>query len=365
MKKLFQTLGRLLPLVLVAGVTAWLFFFPHGGTEPPAKAKDKGPTSVTTVTVARGDLTETYQTVGAAAGASEVKITAHFEGVLQEVSARAGAMVKKGETLAVLDERLLDAERAQAEAALQRSNEELDRARQLATTGLADRKRVEMAIAQQRTDQAATQRVQAQMAASRFPSPLDGLVTADFVEPGDAVRSGLHLFTVTDVARLIVAVKVPEEIAARLQPGAAARLQVVARGGEELPARVAQIFPGSDPVSHQTTVELDAGEAFPRLQPGYMVKIQLTLATREKVLTLDRRVFPELPADGKAKAFVVKGADRVELRKVQLGLAVEDKVEVLQGLEEGERVVLRGGEKLKDGAAVQIADPPPSSLATP
>lgn len=345
---------QLLPFLIVAGIAAVLFLLPRFG--PPrksAKPKDRGPTAVTTVRVARGDLRETYQTVGTVAGQTEIKITSQVEGVLQEVAARIGERVKKGQTLARLDDRLLRPELTQAEAALKRSSEELKRVQQLANKGIAEAKRLEAAAVQQQMDQAAVEKFQTQLSLSRFSSPFDGIVTAQFAYLGDTIRSGSPVFALADVARLRVFAKVPDTIATRLKQGAAALLRSDAGNNAEFPAIVAEIYPAADPVSHQTTIELDAGDVFPRLQPGFLVKIQLELAEHKNALTLDRRVAPDAAAHSTIQLAVVHDG-QAELRKVQLGVVLENQVEIVSGLNDSDAVVLRGGEKLKNGDAVRV-----------
>jgi len=364
LKRLIRILARSIPFLIVGGITLALFLFPDlfGHADASSKPKEKGPTPVRTVPAIRGNLIETYQTVGTAAGRSEVKVTSQVEGVLQTVTAEVGASVKTGQTLAELDDRLSRAGMAQAQASLKLSGEELKRATQLSEKGIADQKRLQAAVAQEQIDQANLDKLRVQLSLSQFPSPLDGIVTARLVDPGDTVRNGAHLFTVVDVGRMFVRVTVPEGEAARLKSGAAAVLTVDALGGRELPATVHHVYPSADPVSHQTTVELDAGEAFPELKPGYLVKVRLTLAERAQALTLDRGAVAEIRPDGTARLFVVGGeqADKAEARTVRFGLILEDRVEVLSGLEEGDQVVWRGN-SLKDGAAVRVSNKTPTT----
>src|SRR5207249_8375081 len=119
---------------------------------------------------------------------------------------------KKGQTLARLDQRLLLAELAQAEAALTRSVKELKNAQDLSGRGILAAIRVETGLAQQLIDQAAVEKLHTQLSLSRFPSLIDGVVTAQFAYPGDTVRSGSALFAMAEIAQLRVLAKVPETV---------------------------------------------------------------------------------------------------------------------------------------------------------
>lgn len=355
MKAWLQRHPGLLPLLLVGAVTTALFLYPHLVPKTaPAAQKQKGPAPVTSVKVAKGDLVEIYQLVGTASGWSEVKIISQVEGVLTSADVAAGALVRKGQQLATLDARLLQASLEQVEAALRRSTEERARVEQLADKQLASQARLQSAVAQHQADKAAAERLRTQISFSQFPSPFNGVVTAQHLYPGDTVRPGSVLYSMADVSRIRVVVKVPENIAAHLKVGDIAIVTAEAAGGKERQATVYRLYPASDPLSHQITLELDAGAAFPELKPGYLVVVKFATALRRGALTLAREAVREDPTKGDLKLRVVREG-RVELRPVKLGLILEDKVEILNGLEEGEAVIVRGGDKLKEGAEVTLA----------
>lgn len=153
----------------------------------------------------------------------------------------------------------------------------------------------------------------------------------------------------------LVVVKVPEDVAARLKPGASATVRVDAVGDKVLRATIAHIVPFAEPVSHQVIVELDIETAVPGLKPGLMARVAFVTASRGQTLTLDRAAIADDPDSGKVKLLVVRD-NRVETRQVRLGLVGEARAEILDGLVEGDAVVARGGANLKDGAEVKIAN---------
>lgn len=364
MKKVLRSAAHLVPFLIAGGITLALLLLPRfrRHADVPSKPSERGPTIVQTVAVVRQDLAERYQNVGTATARVEARVTSQVEGMVRSVAAEIGASVKKGQTLADLDDRLLLARIAQAEASLELSRGELKRATELSEKGIADRKRLQAAVAQEQIDRAALEMMKVQLSMSRFASPLDGVVTEQLVYPGETVRNGTHLLTVADLGRMLVRATVPERVAARLAEGAAAILTIDASGGQELSAKVHRVHPTADPISHQTTVELDAGEAFPALKPGYLVRVRLTLSERPRALVLDRRAVPEIGADGTAQLFVVRGdeSERAEARNVRFGLVLDDWAEILSGLEEGDQVVWRGG-SLQDGAPVRVSGMSPAS----
>lgn len=354
-----------LPLVIVGAVTVALFVWPYLPREEPASGETPSPAieeavPVTTVVVRRTDLEQTYRAAGVVAAAFEAKVAAQIDGVVREVPVSVGDRVAQNQALAALDDRVLRAELEQAEAALARSSDERARVALLAERRLTDARREQAAIAQHRIDQAAVGKLQTLLSLTGFPSPVAGVVTSRQVQPGDHIQAGAHLFTIADVSRLRVFAKVPEQVALGIDRGEMARVEVEGIAGTSRRARVERVYPSSDPVSHQTIVELDLGAAYPSLRPGLQTTVVLPIERRLGALVVDRTAIPDIPADRAVDVFVVEGG-RARARRLRLGLVLEQQVEITSGLMEGEAVVVRRGGRLQDGTAVRDAGgaPPP------
>jgi membrane fusion protein (multidrug efflux system) len=334
-------------------ITATLFVWPSGRTTADAPSRrDDTATPVTTVTVTRQPLQQTYEATGVAAGVVDVKVAAQTRGLLRDVRVQVGSSVRAGEVIATQHDELLRADLEQAEAALARSSDERRRVELLAEKQLADRNRLQTVIAQHRVDTAAVDKARTLLDLSRHRSPIDGVVTEQLRYSGDAVEEGSPIVTITDVSRIRILAKVPETHALRIRPGDSAELE--AEGlVQSRPARVSRIYPSADPVSHQVTVELDAGRLYAQLKPGYLVTVRFTTASIADAHTVDRRVVPSMLSPGPAHVFVVKDS-RAESRAIEIGLVLEDRVQVLRGLAEGEHVVATGQAGVREGAAVRI-----------
>jgi membrane fusion protein (multidrug efflux system) len=345
------------PYVVALGVTAALFLWPSNRTtaDAPSNGRDESVTPVTTVTVRREPLRQTYAATGTAAGVVDVKIAAQTRGLLEEVRVRVGSTVRAGDVIATQHDDLLRADLEQAEAALARSTDERRRVEQLAEKQLADRNRLQAVIAQHRVDVAAVSRARTLLDLSQHRSPINGVVTEQLRYSGDPVEEGAHIATVTDVSRLRILANVPEAVTVRIKAGDAAELQADGLATPHV-ARVTRVYPSADPVSHQVTVELDAGGLYPQLKPGYLVRVSFTTADVPDAVTVDRRAVPATLTSGKAQVFVVKDG-RVEARPIEIGLVLDDRVEVRRGLAEGEEVVATGQAAVGDGAAVRVISP--------
>lgn len=364
MTGVWSRLSAVLPYVVAIGVTAALFLWPSTRTpsEAPSGASDMAK-PVTTVVAKRQPLHQTYDGTGVAAGAVEVKVAAQTRGLLKEVRVQPGSRVRAGDVIATQHDELLRADLEQAEAALARSTDERRRVEQLAEKQLADRNRLQTIIAQHRFDVAAVEKAKTLLALTQHRSPINGVVTEQVRYSGDPVEEGSPIATITDVSRIRVLAKVPEAIAQHLTPGTRAELQADGLTTTSRIARVTRIHPSADPVSHQVTVELDAGSIYPQVKPGFLVRVRLTTASVDDAVTLDRRAVPAILAPGPAEVFVVKDG-RAERRPIQIGLVLDQNVQVTQGLTAGEQVIVTGQAAVRDGASVRVVSPAaePASL---
>ena len=342
-----------LPYVIAIGITAALFLWPSTRTsdDAPSGGTDTA-RAVTTVVVKRQPLRQTYEATGVAAGVVDVKVAAQTRGLLNEVRVQPGTRVRAGDVVATQHDELLRADLEQAEAALARSTDERQRVEQLAEKQLADRNRLQTIIAQHRFDTAAVEKARTLLALTQHRSPINGVVTEQVRYSGDPVEEGSPIATITDVSRIRVLAKVPEAVAQQLTPGTRAELQADGMSALRV-GRVTRIYPSADPVSHQVTVELDAGPVYPQLKPGFLVTVRLTTASVDDAVTLDRRAVPAMLAPGAADVFMVKDG-RAERRQIQVGLVLDQDVQVTQGLAEGDTVIVTGQSGVRDGSAVRI-----------
>ena len=344
------------PYAVAVGITAALFLWPSNRTTPDAPAgRGETATAVTTVTVRREPLRQTYDATGVAAGMADVKIAAQTRGLLKDVRVRVGSAVRAGEVIATQHDELLRADLEQAEAALARSTDERRRVEQLAEKQLADRNRLQAVIAQHRFDTAAVAKARTLLDLSQHRSPIGGVVTEQLRYSGDPVEEGSPIATITDVSRIRVLAKVPEAVALRISAGDRAELEADSLPAPR-PVKVSRIYPASDAVSHQVTVELDAGPVYPQLKPGYLVRARFTTASVPDAVTIDRRVVPATLTSGEARVFVVKES-RAESRTIEIGIVLDDRVQVVHGLAEGEEVVATGHAGVRDGAPVRVIPP--------
>jgi RND family efflux transporter MFP subunit len=202
--------------------------------------------------------------------------------------------------------------------------------------------------------------LEAQLSDTEVKAPFDGYILERSVELGDVVKNGTPLLAVAS-RTLHALVPVSEIALVGLAEGHDVRLRPAAgtnAGGCE--GLIKRIRPRIDPATRTADVEIEPErDCDVRWLPGMLIRATFTLAERHDVFAVPAEAVAIRP-DGSRTVFVVEG-DIVRQRKVTAGLEGGGWVELTEGVQEGDKIVLQGFEKLKDGVAVTLSgkDPKP------
>ncbi len=360
----FSTWGplRFLTFLLalpVLGLTAC------GGGEAPREAQT--PPAAIAVKVATLEpqvFAATVQAPGSLVALSRVSPGTKILGRVERVVVKEGDRVRRGQLLAKLESRDLEAALGQARSGLAMAEARLDNARaqrdrmsELHGRGSATEKGLEDAVAAFRIAEATVAKAQADIAAARVQldyaairSPRDGWVVKKSIEPGDMATPGAPLFVVEDLSQLEAVVRIPEADVAGIAPGAKAQVEVL---GKKRSAVIDRIVPASDPASRTFELRLVLDNPDGILKSGMFARVSLDIG-QEEVLSLPTEA---LVHRGQLTGTYIVGAhDHARLRWIKIGRELESegetRVEILSGLKAGERFVVSPPPGLTDGAPV-------------
>jgi membrane fusion protein (multidrug efflux system) len=284
-----------------------------------------------------------------------VSVNAQLPGALLELTVEEGSRVRAGQIIAEVDARELEAQVRAAEAQATFAKATAERSAKLFAEQIITAAENERDQAARAAAEATLSQLRTRLGFASVRSPIDGVVTARFVQSGDIVGNNTRLFTIADLSTLVVRMPVSELEVTQLRAGQAVALRVDALGGETVPGRVRRIFPTADSTSRLVPVEIavtgsDAG----RLRPGYTVRATIRLDTREDALVVPTRAV--LGASGARSVFIVKEG-LAERRAVRVGDDVDGKVEVFSGLALGDTIIVAGNSLVREGGKVRIVDP--------
>jgi membrane fusion protein (multidrug efflux system) len=173
------------------------------------------------------------------------------------------------------------------------------------------------------------------------------------VHDGDFVAPRAQLAEIYDPGSLIVRVAVPEQEAAALALGMQVEVELDAYPGKRFAARITRLYPYLDLHTRTRVAEITLVGA-PRLLPGMFARAHLVKETIADAITVPAYSLVPVPG-GSFAAFVVKDG-KTERRKVETGIEVAGRVRIVSGLKAGDKLIVAGQEKLKDGAAVKAVE---------
>jgi multidrug efflux system membrane fusion protein len=369
-------------LLIVAGVVWWT----RQGTAPQQDAgggrRGAGaPMSIVPETVSKGDIGINLNALGTVTSLATVTIRTQISGYLIRVAFKEGDDVKKGDLLAEIDSRPYEAALAQQrgqlardEALLKGAQVDLTRYQGLAAQNAVPRQQLDTQIALVAQDQGTVEADRAMVKAAevnlnycRILSPVDGRVglrqidQGNYVTPGDATG----LVVITQLQPISVLFTVPEDnlqaIAKRIQDGAVLPAAAFDRGGaNKIADGTLQTF---DSQIDPTTGTIKLRAQFPNdtrtLYPNQFVNVRLLLDTHKDVITMSTAGIQRgVPG---TFVYLVNADSTVSVRPVKLGATEGDRVEVLSGVAPGDRIVIDGADKLRDGAKINVRAPTDAS----
>jgi len=189
-------------------------------------------------------------------------------------------------------------------------------------------------------------------AESPVRSKTSGTVTAVPAVSGNQVSVQSVIAQVGNLGRLEIEIKVPERYLSFLEPGMNAWITSRAYPDDEQSARVTEVSPVVDPRSRTVLVTL-VPDTTEKLRPGQAVSVNLVLETKKDILMISTSALTER-RDGEG-VFIVQG-DKASWRSVATGFNDAGNIEVLEGLNPGERVIVAGFEELTDGSLIQVQE---------
>jgi multidrug efflux system membrane fusion protein len=318
------------------------------------------------------DVEYVVSAVGSVEAFEQVQITARVAGAVEQVRFMEGQTVKKGEVLAEIEPTRYSIAVRSAQAALEkaqavREEAEASAGRRTAANevkpGLLPAEQLDTAQARARTAsadasaaKAALDQAELNLRDAYVKAPMDGVLQTRTVQTGQYVQPGTVLATLLRREPLLLRFAVPEADVTRLKPGMPTRF-TVRSDGRTYTGRISHVADAADPASRMVKVTAEVGGPEAKtLRPGAFATVTVPVETSKGAPVVPQTAVR--PSERGFLAFVVQDGKARE-RVVELGLRTADGlVEVREGLKPGEQLVVRGGEALKDGAAVRIAEGP-------
>ncbi len=388
MKRLRTLLGIGLGLAVVVGA-GW--YISQTGTATPSQAARQGrfaagaATPVGLATAAKGDIPVVVRALGTVTPINTVNVKTQITGQLIKVEFKEGQMVKQGDLLAVVDPRPYDVALQQAigtmqkdEALLKNAQLDQERYKKLVAQDSIARQQYDTQISLVRQYEAALVIDQAQVDAAKLNvtytkilAPLTGRIGLRSVDPGNYVTMGdaTSICIIIQVQPISVIFTIPEDslpqVRARLKTGAALEVRVLDRS-QKTELAVGKLE------THDNVIDITTGTVKLRavfdnkdeaLFPNQFVNVRLLVDTVK-----DATVVPVAAIQRGTPGtyvYLVKADDTVAIKVVELGVTDGEKVQITNGLQVGDEVVIDGTDRLRDGAKIRRPGTSPRAASGP
>ncbi len=342
-------------------LTALLFV----AAAPVSGQQGPPPTPVKVAQVQEELLFETISLVGTTEARRRSAVAAQTAGAVEEVLVEEGDRVSRGDVLVRLDTDALGLELAGAKAErdqltaqykeqqenLKRSETLFERGRIAEETYKSDLYREEGLQAALAAAEASIDLLQDRIDRAAIKAPLDGVVAARILEPGEYVAEGDPAAEVLDLSRVDVMFDLPERYATDIRRDADIPVQVAAVSGTPFKGRIIALIPDADPESQTLPLKVGISNEDGRLMAGLFATAAVPLKIEEKALVVPKDA---LVAQGPRNTVFVVEDGTARGVPVERGRAIGSRVAVEGDLQAGQKVVILGNERIRDGQSVRI-----------
>jgi len=322
--------------------------------------KGPPPAPVRVAKVSRLDMSPTTLVAGTVVSRSDARVAAEVSGRLIWV-VEVGDRINEGDVAARLEDTQrklqvseLEAQLASEKARLVFLNQEVERLRRLAKENNAAKNRLDqaeadrhVALSEQSAALARLNLARDRVERSELKAPFSGIVTERLKQKGEWVDNGDAVLRLMDSSSLEVQARVPISSLAYLSTGQTIR---VLTGETMITGRIRTIVPVGDERSRLLDLRVDLGDA--SMPVGQSVRVAVPTAMPRQVLALPRDALV-LRRNG-VRVFIIDAQSNAVSVEVNTGIADGSFIEVSGKLTAGDNVVIRGGERLRQGQSVQI-----------
>ena len=362
-----------------------------GGANGPGKdATAQAAIPVEVAQASHQAVTANYSGTATLEAVGEAQVVAKTSGIILKLLVEEGMRVEKGQLLAQLDDDAARNKLLQASATLKKAQAAFDKSEKGIAKSLIPRSDYDRDKFDLETQHAVVEGAKIELAYTRILAPISGVIAKRSVKLGNLVTVNQALFQIVDMEPLQAVLNVPERDLGTLKSGQPVHLRVDALPDQNFEGTVARIAPVVDAASGTFRATCEFRDATRTLKPGMFGRIDVVYDQRHDALVVPRSALVE--EDGESSVFVIEPAPPKKVddknkdaksngksgeavaaekkadvplfvakrRVVKTGYSENDRIEVRDGLKDGERVITIGRNAVRDGTEVTVLTPPPA-----
>jgi len=324
-----------------------------GSNAPKADPQAQAPVeeivpNVTVISAAYQDvaLEDTYPSTVQAYAINN--ITPQSASRIRKINVEIGDYVRAGQVLAQMDPLNLE----QSRLKLANDSTELSRIRQLYQAGGVSKSDFEAMELAYNVSKSSYQNL---VENTVLRSPLNGVITARNYDVGDMYAMASPIFVVQQITPVKILVAISESDYSKVKKGDTVTITADAMPSETFTGKVNRIYPTLDAATHTFQAEVTVSNLERKLRPGMYVRVTVSFGMNHSIVIPDMAVVKQ-QGSGQKAVYIVDADGTAVYTVVQVGKHQGTEYEILSGLSEGDRVVVKGQTTLKNGSKVNIVE---------
>lgn len=331
--------------------------------------------------IQRSSISDVVRAYGNIQSQDQVRISPQISERVSRIHADLGDTVRVGTLLAELrDVNFVDQVRRdesqvqQARSAVVRDSLEFSRAQSLFERNLASSSELENARVGYQTSVSQYESARAALTQSRenlqftlVRSPVDGVITSRNISPGDLASTGNIMFEISNLMGYEMRLFLPLADRRKVRPNHEVNIRLTGEQHHSARGMVTRISPGVDPVTGLAEVVVSLTDTDSLILPGSLGEASVIVQTNPESIVVPRNALVEnvqtvldpetntIRINRGYNAFVAQGDSVAVLRELELGLQQGDRIEVLSGLSEGDRLIITGQGGLENNSRINVA----------
>jgi membrane fusion protein (multidrug efflux system) len=284
----------------------------------------------------------------------DIDLSARLGGTVEWIGPKEGDRVSSGEVIMRLDTESLAARVAQARAQLDQARKSFERTQRLTRDRVLTAAELDDATAARDVADAVLEVARVELRNATLKSPIDGIIDRIHFDRGEHVKMGDAVAKIVQIDKVKVVVNVPEKDIRYFREGQDAGVFVGdIRLNEMIRAKIFYVSVNADPLSRTFRMDIEVDNADRRLRPGMIVRVGLIRKQVPDALAVP--LFAIVDRGDEKVVFVEKNG-RAEQRVIKYGIIDRNRVQITQGLQEGDRLICVGHRDLVDDEPVEVVD---------
>lgn len=342
--------------MIIAGVAAFIGFTLNKNKKSnEAKtaivAEKNSSVAVKAQTATKQNLFLDFVANGKFSPGREIEFSAEMPGRVINVLVDEGDRVQKGQLLATIKTDNLSIDVQNAEEVYQNALKDKQRYENAFRTGGVTQQQVDQAALSLKNAEARLQQAKVKISDANIRASIDGIVNKRMVEPGSVLAAGTKLFEIVDVSSLTLDIAVDEAQIANLTVGDEVNVKASVLPGKEFKGKIEFIAAKADQSLNFPVKIKVINSASSALKAGMYGNAYFSFPQQAPALLIDRSAF--IGGVSSNQVFVAEN-NIARIRKVVTGRTIGDKVEIIDGMKEGEKVIVSGQVNLTEGSPINI-----------